>query len=192
MPVTIAALGAPANSGTDTLSGVKWGRWDSYTVTARPSGAALPISGPLHFLIAPPGIPTMPQTGSFNYVLVGNTLPTNDAGGIGTLNSASLAANFSAKTVTVNLNTTVAGTTLNGVANNMPIDVITFNAGANSTVPLTVTCTGTCGATHTGGLGGSFIGTAAQAAALGYRMVTLPAGTGNPVNSAAGVAVFRR
>ncbi len=190
MPVTIAVSGAAAETGADPLSGVKWGRWDSYTVTARPDGSVLPVSGPLHFLIAPPGIPTMPQTGTFNYALVGNTRPTNDIGGIGTLNSASLAADFSARTVSVNLNATVAGTTLNGAANNMPIDVIMFKAMSNSSLPMTVTCSGTCGTTHEGGLSGAFLGTAAQSAAVGYRMATMSASS--VVNSAAGVAVFRR
>jgi len=190
MPVRIAVSGASSDNGIDATSGVKWGRYDNYSVTARPDGAVLPVSGPLHFLVGPAGIPTMPQTGTFAYSLVGNTLPTNDTGGIGTLNSATLNADFSAKTVSVNLNTTVAGTTLNGVANNMPIDVIMFHAGPNSTAPMTVTCSGNCGTAHTGGLGGTFVGTAAQAAALGYRMAT--SATASTVNSANGVAVFRR
>ncbi len=84
--------GAARNLGMDPVTLLKWGRW------ASPSGTA--NVGDLHWILAPEeSLPVRLISGSANYVLVGNTDPTDSAGNVGVLGSAALSADFTNQTV---------------------------------------------------------------------------------------------
>ncbi|MCZ6561034.1 MAG: hypothetical protein O6931_09140, partial [Gammaproteobacteria bacterium] len=55
----------------------------------------------LHWVTGSVGQPTpvLPTTGSANFTLVGNTNPTDNAGNVGTLGSATLSADFDRQTI---------------------------------------------------------------------------------------------
>ncbi len=63
----------------------------------------------------------LPLTGLATYDLIGSTSPTDSLGNVGTLNSASLAANFSVRTVDLGVNLTIAGQNIVGSALSVPI-----------------------------------------------------------------------
>jgi hypothetical protein len=109
---------------------------------------------------------------------------------VGTLNSATLAANFTAGTVNLGVNTTVAGATLNATGTNVPIIQQTaFYASsqepAAGTSYLTVACSGTCGAISGGTVVGKFTGAGAVGATMSYGMQ-------NGSSVVSGVAAFHR
>lgn len=192
-----------AGLGTDPVSGISWGRWVGGSLSATDLATVpLPaIANPssAHWIASPilTGPVTLPVTGVFNYVLAGGTQPTDSLGGIGTLNSASLSANFTAQTVTVGLNVTTpnAGNLIASAAN-LPIEQKSFfNAatagavnGGGAPGSLTVTCGAGCAGTPQGHLGGAFAGPGGIGAALLYGF---SAGLTNTtiVN---GVAAFHR
>ncbi len=187
--------------GTDPVSGISWGRWDNASFThtnAVTTATGIVNTGSAHWIASPvlTGPVTLPVTGTFNYVLAGGTAPTDSLGGIGTLNSASLSANFSAQTVTVGLNVTTpnAGNLIASAAN-LPIQQKSFFEAAtlgsvNGGVPgsMTVTCGTGCAGTPQGHLGGVFAGPGGLGTALLYGF---SAGISNTtiVN---GVAAFHR
>ncbi len=117
-------------------------------------------------LAAPALVQTL--TGTTNYILPlnGSTHPTDAFGNVGTLNSASLTANFTNQRVDYGVNLTIAGKTLDAFATNVPIVGRQFDAETGGL--LTVNCTGTCGSGYNGSVGGAFFGNAAATAALGY------------------------
>jgi hypothetical protein len=182
--------------GSDPVSGISWGRWSggTFNVTNRVTGVITPVTpaGSLHWITEPVATSavTLPTTGTFTYTNAGGTSPTDNLGNVGTLNSATLAANFTAGTVNLGVNTTVAGATLNATATNAPIIQQTvFYASsqepAASTSYLTVACTGTCGATTGGTVIGKFTGTGAIGAAMTY-------GLQNGASTISGVTAFHR
>lgn len=125
---------------------------------------------------------TLPVTlGSTSYMMIGGSVN----GGQGTLNSASLSADFVNRTMAISLNAsnTSAGTTFQ-MAGSSGISAINgrFSAGFSS-----VTCSGSCGTgTPSGSFGGFFAGSQAEGAGVAF---TAGYGTGNGVN---GVAAFKR
>lgn len=183
---TIAGVGTqPAGApqldfGIDPVSGMAWGRWQPNWVNSDPALGTMPTS--LHYFTAPTQTVAinLPITGTFNYIRVGNTTPTDNLGNQGTLNSATFSANFTAHTVTAAVDVTVAGNTLNGSGSGNII-----GAGFNIPTP-TVTCTtGNCGP-HAGSvIGGQFSGPNGVGAGVGYGLV-------NGQQVVNGVAVFRR
>jgi hypothetical protein len=188
--------GTLADHGTDPVSGVSWGRWSGGTikVTDRASGAITIVTqaGSLHWISesVATGATTLPISGAYTYVRAGGTLPTDNLGTVGTLNSATLAADFTAQTVNLSVNTTVNGATLNATGSNVPIMQRTvFYASsqepAASSSNLTVACTGTCGATVGGAVVGKFTGAGAIGAALSY-------GLQNGNSAISGVVAFHR
>lgn len=190
-----------ANAGNDTLTGISWGRWDggSMDVTKRATGAltATPLAGSLHWIAGPAetAAVTLPVSGTFAYTFAGGTAPTDNLGNAGTLNSATLSANFTAQTVDVGVSATVAGATLNATATGAPIiqrtafyaDSQAFSAGAPG--KLTVTCTGTCGTSQQGTVIGAFTGAGAKGAMMNYGLQNTGS-TSTQVIS--GVAAFHR
>ncbi|MDO8349650.1 MAG: hypothetical protein Q7S94_00670 [Gallionella sp.] len=183
--------------GSDTVS---WGRWTAGTVVNvqdRTSGVwqnNITLAGGAHAVVGSvaTGPVSLPTSGTYTYNQVGGTSPTDQAGVAGTLNSATLSANFTAQTVDVGVNVTAGGATLNAAATSVPImnranfftDSKMTGAGA-----LAVTCTaGLCGTTNGGGIGGGFGGTGGVVAAItyGFEKGGLNAGTVN------GVAVFQQ
>jgi len=191
-PGTLTTL---TDAGTDPTTGISWGRWsgDVVVVTDRATGALLsrvPNPGSLHWIAGPEmtGPVALPTSGVFAYTKVGNTSPTDSLGNVGTLNSATFSANFTAMTVDAHVNATVAGTTLDGLAQGMAI--MPRGHFGTETGTMTVNCTGTCGTASAGAMGGAFTGPTGNGAALLYHMNTtggLPA----PVEIS-GAAAFSR
>lgn len=134
---------------------------------------------------------TLPVAGNYTYTKVGNTQPTDDLGVAGTLNSATLSANFTAQTVDVGVNVTAGGATLDAVAAGVPIQQrANFFTDSKMTGPgaLVVKCSGLCGDTNQGAIGGGFGGPGGLAAALTYGFEKKGANAG----TVSGVTVFKR
>ena len=203
---TVAISGSTAfDTGTDPVSGIKWGRWGctltscgtiSFTsvATGNTQSAAVPAGG-LHWIGTPSATSpvSLPVSGTYNYVLAGGTRPTDHLGNVGTLNSASLTANFSAMTVNTAVNVTVANTTFNGSATGLPIlqgAVFQVGSGNNSSYG-TLTCSGAgCGAVNAGQAIGVFT-QAGLGAAVTYGFQTGPS-LGSPTTVVGGVVAFHR
>jgi hypothetical protein len=198
--VTLTNTGSTLTDfGKDSASGISWGRWQGGTlnVTSRAATPAtstttLPLSASLHWITEPiaTSAVTLPLSGTYNYTLAGGTKPTDNLGNIGTLNAASVTANFTAQTVNVGVNVTVNSATLNATATNAPIIQNTVFY-ASSVEPLTsssylnVSCSGTCG----GATGGTVIGKFTGAGAIG---VAMSYGLQNGTSVVNGVAALHR
>jgi len=201
---TVTISGATASDrGTDPVSGINWGRWSggtfSFVSLANGLTATQPNTpGGLHWITTPTmSAPiSLPVSGTYNYVLAGGTRPVDQLGNLGTLNSASLAANFSAMTVNVAASVTVpaANVTFNGSATGVPIQQGTFfEVGAKNGTFGTLTCTGTgCGpATATAGKAVGVFTQSGIGAALSYGFETGSV-IGSPTTVVSGVAAFHR
>lgn len=190
-------LAMPLDFGTDFTTGMSWGRWQggpvSEVLIGNMPSPNTSSTGSLHWFST--GMQTqavtLPVTGTWNYALVGHTSPTDNTGVIGTLNSATFSANFSAQTVNVGLNVSVPASsasmampvTLNANAVSVPI-----LAGGNfKTLAPTVSCAGSgCfSPTGSGVIGGQFSAPNGQGVGVGYGLVN----GGQTVN---GAAVFRQ
>lgn len=114
---TPAGAGRMEHSGGDTLdagrdgkadgTGLQWGRWSGGSLTTTVGGVtqthALDDES-VHWIVAGSGAqPELPVTGHAEFELIGNTNPTDAAGHVGALGSASLSADFSARTVDAEL-----------------------------------------------------------------------------------------
>jgi hypothetical protein len=119
-----------ADTGIDASTGIRWGRWEggNIDVTTPPSASASTSlnNEALHWIAgnesgAPP---TLPQTGTATYTLVGNTNPTDTLGNVGTLGAMSFTADFTNRTVASAMTLNMAGLTwyASGAA--------TYNAGS--------------------------------------------------------------
>jgi hypothetical protein len=131
---------------------------------------------------------SLPLTGSATYSLIGSTAPTDSLGHTGTLNTASLAADFTRRTVDMGVNLTIAGQTINASALAVPIYREQYFSAFRGTVPaglpvpqlLNISCQPTC-AGAAGSIDGFFAGRNAQGAGMIYNL-----------NGATGTAAFRR
>ncbi len=182
--------------GTDSATGISWGRWagGSINITNRIDGTVKtqPLMGSLHWIAGPveTAAVTLPLSGTFTYVNAGGTAPTDNLGNVGTLNSASLTANFTAQTVDVGVQTAIASSTLTASATAVPIIQRTaFAAGPNMPVNLSVTCTGACGTTQQGSIVGGFTGAGATGAAMMYSLEKVG---GANASITSGVVAFHR
>jgi hypothetical protein len=129
--------------------------------------------------------------GTSGYTLAGSTTPTTDTGATGTLNSATLQANFTAQTVDVGVNVTAAGATLGAAASNVPIHqraMFFTDSRMSGAGTLAVTCSGSCGTTNHAMLGGGFTGSAGTAAGITYGFEKGGANAG----TVSGVALFQQ
>lgn len=137
------------NTGSDAATQQVWGIWQgavnatyaAYLKNQTPGSAQLQFSlnipSAIHqYAVGPEFTGTLPTTGTFNYTYLGGVISDQLTGVAGTINSASLTANFTAGTVQNTLNATVAGTTY-AVAT--PATAITVNTtlitGATSCTP---------------------------------------------------------
>jgi hypothetical protein len=177
----------PFDLGLDTMTGMSWGRWQGGSVSQVLIGN-MPTpntanTGSLHWFStgSQTQAVTLPVTGTWNYALVGHTSPTDNTGAVGTLNSATFSANFTAQTVNVGVNVTVNANTLNAVSTGVPI-----LAGGNfkDTAPV-VTCVPACGSTAGSVIGGQFSAPTGQGVGVGYGLV-------NGAQTVNGVAVFKQ
>ncbi|MBK8323088.1 MAG: FecR domain-containing protein [Betaproteobacteria bacterium] len=179
-------------SGTDAETGLTWGRWSGGVALVNAGGAqqSLSLDGrSLHYIFSgvQNGPVALPLTGQATYDLIGSTSPTDTLGHVGTLNSATLAANFTNRTVDTNVNLTIAGQTINGAANGVPIyreQYFTAFRGNTAGLPvpqqLVITCNPACPQAG-GSLSGFFAGRGAEGAGMMYNL-----------NGASGAAAFRR
>ncbi|MDD2894288.1 MAG: FecR family protein [Halothiobacillaceae bacterium] len=188
---TVISIGTAtaANQGKDPISGISWGRWagGNLAVTDRVTGTALAsvsnTTSSLHWLTTPVmnGPVTLPASGTYAYTLGGGTSPTDNLGNVGTLNGATLQANFTAMTVNVGVNATVGATNYVATGTNLPIQQTIFGDG-NGGGTFTATANGTA---IQGGLGGAFTGIGATGAGIVY-------GFQNGSTTVNGVAAFHR
>ncbi|MFA5826819.1 MAG: hypothetical protein WC825_12730, partial [Gallionellaceae bacterium] len=133
--------------GYDASSGLSWGRWQgSWTATDAVHGNVTATANDnLHWFATSTQKQTisLPVTGTWSYVKVGNTSPTDDAGNVGVLNSAAFSANFTNQTITTSVNVTVATKTFNATSANIQI----LKGGSFKDSAPVITCTPTCGTT---------------------------------------------
>jgi hypothetical protein len=182
-----------AQSGIDPETGLVWGRWAGGTATVTAGGVQQPLSldqGSLHYVFS--GVQTgpvaLPLTGTATYDLVGSTNPTDSHGHVGTLNTATLAANFTQRTVDLGVNLTIAGQTINGSAAGVPIYRDQYFSAFRGVVPpglpipqlLNITCQPACSGAA-GSIDGFFAGRTGQGAGMMYNL-----------NGATGATAFRR
>lgn len=194
----------PTGLGTDPVSGISWGRWvggalsktdlASGTVTGLQNTTAAGAALSSHWIASPAlvGPVTLPVTGVFNYVLAGGTQPTDSLGGVGTLNSATLSANFTTQTVALGINVTTPNAgNLIASGTGIPIEQKSmFNAGTAGSLQGSnlglLAVTGSAAGTPQGHIGGAFAGAGGIGAAMVYGLVS---GNGVIVN---GVTAFHR
>ena len=171
-------------SGFDTTTGLVWGRWGggTATITSR-GGQAFNLnltSASLHYVFAPSqaGPVALPLSGTVSYDVVGSTSPTNHAGAVGTLGTATLDANFGNRTVAANVTIAIANQTWNGSASGMPIYREQYFsaysgtpiAGVPNPNPLVISCSPSCGAGANGSFDGFFTGRTGNGAGLMYNL----------------------
>lgn len=201
--VTVQAQNVPglfAEIGSVVIGGntISWGRWAPgtvVTITDRVTGVVqnATLAGGAHAILGPLSTApvTLPVTGVYTYNLIGNTTPTTDTGALGTLDAATLTANFATQTVDVGVQVTAAAATLNAAAAGVPIlNRANFSTSSMMTGPgaLAVTCTGACGTSNQGAIAGGFGGAGGVAAGItyGFQKVGVNPGT------VSGVAVFQQ
>ena len=172
-----------AQSGADPETGMIWGRWSGGVATVSANGQVQNLNlanSSLHYIFsgAQSGPVALPLTGTGVYDVIGSTSPTDAAGHVGTLGSATLNANFTNRTVDSTINVAINGQTWNGSAANVPIyrDQY-FSAysgggipGAPNPAQFNITCTPNCGAGARGSLDGFFAGRTGQRAGVMYNM----------------------
>ena len=168
------------DNGFDPATGLVWGRWSGGTATIGGQSANLSNSS-LHYIFSPTqsGPVSLPLTGTAVYDVIGSTRPTDGAGRTGTMNSATLAANFSARTVDASINIGINGQTWNGAASNVPIYrdqyFSAYGGGSIAGVPrpslLAITCAPNCTPSlPTGSLDGFFTGRTGRGAGVMYNL----------------------
>ncbi len=201
-----------ADFGRDPTTGASWGRYvngdmvvvDRITGTVLSGGSAFSTGNNRHFIYSgvQSGPTVLPITGTATYTIAGNTNPTDNTSPntFGTLNSATLAANFTAKTVDVGVNATVSGNTWAASATGVAIQKgVYFEVGRDKGGgSLNLACTntsGACGGTLSGKIAGGFIGPTGQGAGVAYIFNTSTY-TGNNLTTlgqtVAGVVAFKR
>lgn len=208
--------------GSLTINGttISWGRWDGGVIDIYSRDGSVKLGTidntgrSLHWVASPvmtsdSTFTSLPLTGTATYTYAGGTRPTDLLGNVGTLNSATLTADFSNARVNagvnVSFNSASNNATWNMTANNIPLggrdgfQSSTMLNGMNG-ITHTASCTGsTCGAQTMGGINGVFIGSG-QGAVVMYNMATgssttttsTTPGAFNPINAVSGVAIMKR
>jgi len=199
VPTQLTTTGTVSNTGSDSVSGISWGRWSQPIVAASLATNTTTNFNPpnLHYIAGPASTQQvqLPVSGTFSYTLAGGTNPTDNlASAPGTLNSASLTADFTNMKVDVSINATVAATTLAATVTGMPIQSDTgFDSSTGTS--LSITCSGTCntgsGSVNTGNIGGIFTGSTGNGAGVAYSLKNA-AGTTSTGTVISGVAAFHR
>ncbi|MEK7810442.1 MAG: transferrin-binding protein-like solute binding protein, partial [Pseudomonadota bacterium] len=174
------------DTGADAVSGITWGRWTGGNLTVTDKVTPLAVTTiantNTHWIAGPTtaGQVMLPVTGTFNYTWAGGTQPTDSLGNVGTLNSASLQANFTAQTVNMGVNATVNATNYVATGTNMPIQQGQFSNDNGGTYTATAN-----GAAAQGFVGGVFTGATGNGAAVVYGFL-------NGATVVNGVAAFSR
>lgn len=110
-------IGTAANVGTgsDTMTMMRWGRWDggaaSVTTVSNGNTTNIDLGGEnIHWIQSAEGAPpAMPITGSASYTLLGATAPTDNQGNVGVLGDATFQADFTSMIVSSTLNIDING-----------------------------------------------------------------------------------
>lgn len=170
-------------SGVDPETGLVWGRWGNGTATVALNGRSENLflgNSSLHYIFAgeQTGPVALPLTGTATYDVIGSTRPTDYSGHVGSLNSATLNANFTDRTVDASVNISINNQTWNGAASRMPIFreqyfsayTGTPIAGIPNPAPLVITCTPGCGVGASGSFDGFFTGRTGQRAGMAYDL----------------------
>ncbi len=169
--------------GIDAETGLVWGRWAGGVATVSKDGVSFNIPlqhASLHYIFAGPqaGPVALPLTGTAAYDIIGSTSPTNSTGAVGTLGSATLNANFTARTVDASVNIAIANQTWTGAANGMPIYREQYFSAFSGTpipgvpnpAPLVIGCSPNCGTGAAGSFDGFFAGRNGQRAGMIYNL----------------------
>lgn len=185
-------LDAGRDSDRSDATGLRWGRWSGGSVVTTVGGAEQTSaldSESVHW-IAPGGgaQPELPSTGRASFELIGNTNPTDASGHAGTLGSATLAADFSARTVDADLSLSLAptGQVWNASASAVPMNAsqATFGGAFDSVTvrgaDSTRSGSGTLSGFFTGDTHGALLG-----AGMSY-------GLSDGITNIAGTAAFQR
>ncbi|MGE5525244.1 MAG: FecR domain-containing protein [Rhodospirillaceae bacterium] len=220
LPVNNTAIPAPTAKAVeayyDAETGMRWGRWGGGKINVGDRGSgggtgAVPsadssssinqidlTANNWHYLLTgvQSGPVVLPVSGTYTYTLVGGTSPTSYTPGqtgvdVGTLTSASLVANFTAKTVNVGVNlTTPASGTWSASAANVPIlkdTAFSVEKALSGSGNLAITRNGSS-ANTAGTIVGGFAGQTGQGAGIAYSL-NQGGATGVTVS---GVAAFKR
>lgn len=167
------------NQGFDPVAELKWGRWSGGIATVDGSSIDLSNSS-LHYVVAPQEDVSQIITGSAEYLLVGNTDPTDNQGNIGILGDTQLLADFTNMTVQSDLLLSIDNSVWEASGTG-EINAALFNGLYD-----TVTVNGAVGGS--GGFGGIFTGFAdglPAGAGMNYNLVN----GGSTVN---GAVIFNR
>jgi hypothetical protein len=166
-------------SGFDPETGMVWGRWSGGTAQVNGQSVSL-ANASLHYIFAgtQSGPVTLPLTGTATYDVIGSTSPTDAAGHVGHFNTATLNANFSARTADASVNFSINGQTWNGAASGMPIYRDQYFSAYTGTpvqglpnpAPLVITCSPNCGAGASGSFDGFFTGRNGNRAGMIYNL----------------------
>lgn len=176
------------NSGSDVATQQAWGIWQgtqnaTFSVYMKQTQGSSTITlqnvqpgGTINQqAVGPMFTGVLPATGTFNYTYLGGVISNPTTNTVGTVNSATLTANFTAATVQNTLNATIAGTTYTVNTPALPIQAngassfVAVNGGLPTSV---ATCTPVC----TANVSTNFNG-AAGAGAIVMTVIT-PAGPG--------------
>ena len=189
---SFATTSSIVDFGYDAATGMSWGRWQGSWLSTQGTAVTASTTSNLHWFATRNQTQaiTLPVTGVWNYTLVGKTSPTDNTGVVGTLNSASFSANFTAQTVTVGINvsmpsstaSTALPVTLDATASNVAI----LSGGNFKTTSPTVTCSGGGCASSIGSgvIAGQFAAPLGAGVGVGYGLT-------NGSQTVNGVAIFR-
>lgn len=186
-----------AEQGQDAATGLAWGRW-SGTALIKDAGRTqvLGEADNVHYVYSRESGPAqLPLSGVYSYAPVGHSTPTNQAGALGTLDSATLVADFNTRQVAFAVKASVDGTTLSASASQVSLFDNAFHAThlGGGTGQLQVSCSGSCGSQHQGSVSGQLTGNGGIGAGLSYSLGTSGADTTQlPATQIHGVVAFKR
>jgi hypothetical protein len=180
---------------------ISLGRYDGASLGFFGASSLQPVPGGVHWIMAPSGYPVYLSdvlTGTATYTLAAATSPTNQNNVAGTLGSARLDVNFSARTLglaaTVSMPAQGAnnGGTWQLNATNVPISLNAFFGSTADRLEI-VNSAGVSSRANrnlSGSFEGSFVGTGLSAAILGYGISDATAANPLGWNFVSGVAVL--
>ncbi len=191
------------DAGMDSTTGISWGRWSNGTISAKyrkDNTDMSPLFNPpdIHYIAGPEtSTPIgLPISGTYNYAFAGGTSPTDNHGNVGSINSASLTADFTNMKINTAINLSVANITVNAAASNISIEHgegPAFFTDDKSNLNIITTGSG-AGETNKGVIAGRFTGKTGEGAAMVYSFHNEGTNASNiTVNTTiSGVAAFRR
>jgi hypothetical protein len=181
VPYAALSIGTASvlDAGFDPATGLSWGRWSGGTASVSNGTSTSQIqlgNSSLHYVFAgsQSGPVALPLTGTAVYDVVGSTRPTNGSS-VGTFGSATLNANFTARTVDLGVSFSINNQNWTASAGNVPIyRDLTFGAYTGQSAPgaaaLTISCNPGCGGGASGAVDGFFTGRNGRGAGMMYNV----------------------